>query len=108
MQAVKANISSSALEGHWTLFDRKVPRRAIFPIGIALLAIVGILSPLFDLHQVHGLPSTKLYTQHLFFDSIADAGGYWASTFCKHWYHRIPVAIGFALLSTLTLVTLVG
>jgi hypothetical protein len=57
---------------------------------------------------VHGLPSARLYTQHLFFDGIADAGGFYASSFCKHWYHKIPIAVAFALASTFALVTLVG
>lgn len=48
------------------------------------------------------------FAWHLLFDAVADAGGYWAAKFCTHWYHRVPIAMGFGLLSTLGLVTLVG
>ncbi len=103
-QALPANL----LAGTFSLRGKQIPKRALFPIGIALFAIVGLFSPLFDLSQVHGVPSAKLYTQHLYFDAIGDAGGYWAATFCKHWYHRIPLAVGIALLSTFALVTVIG
>lgn len=45
---------------------------------------------------------------HLLFDGIGDAGGYWASKFCRHAYHRIPLAMACGLISTLLMVTLVG
>ena len=61
---------------------------------------------LFTLH-IHGF-SLVTYCQHLFFDGIADAGGWFAYQFCKHRWHRISIAVGFALLTTLALVTLVG
>lgn len=108
MKAISSTASPSLLSGSWNIRGRQVPKRAIFPLALVLLALAGILSPLFDLSHIHGFPGTKLYTQHLFFDGIADAGGFYASTFCKHWYHRVPIAIGFALVSTLALVTLVG
>jgi hypothetical protein len=108
MKAISSTASPSLLSGSWSISGRQVSKRVIFPLALVLLALVGILSPLFDLHQVHGFPGAKLYSQHLFFDGIADAGGFYASTFCKHWYHRVPIAIGFALVSTLALVTLVG
>jgi hypothetical protein len=85
-----------------------IPVKVAFPIGWAILALIGIFSPLFDLNHIHGLPSLHLFSAHLFFEGLADAGGYYASTFCKHWYHRVPIAIGFALISTLALTTLVG
>jgi hypothetical protein len=108
MKAISSTASPSLLSGSWSIRGRQVSKRVIFPLALVLLALAGILSPLFDLHQVHGFPGAKLYSQHLFFDGIADAGGFYASTFCKHWYHRVPIAIGFALVSTLALVTLVG
>ena len=67
----------------------------------------GLFSPLFDLSQVHGF-SAKVYTQHFYFDFIAGLGGYWASTFCQHWYHRIPLFVAIDALTTLALVTIVG
>jgi hypothetical protein len=85
-----------------------VPKRGVFPVVLILIALAGIFSPLFNLHEIHGVPSLKLYTQHIYFDGIADAGGFYAATFCSHWYHKIPIAVGIALLSTLCLVTLVG
>lgn len=48
------------------------------------------------------------YLKHLFFDGIADCGGYYASRFCKHRWHRLTLAVAFALATTLALVTLVG
>jgi hypothetical protein len=108
MQSIKSTISTDVLKGTWTIGRWKVPRKAVFPAIITVLIVVGLLSPLFDLHHIHGLPSAKLYSQHLFFDAIADAGGFWAGSLCKHWYHKIPVAIAFALISTLALVTIVG
>jgi len=105
---VRAALPANMLDGHWEVRSRQIPKRAIFPIALGLIALVGLASPLFDPHHVHGFPGTKLYSQHLFFDGIADAGGFYASTFCKHWYHRLPIAVGFALGSTLALVTLVG
>lgn len=105
---VRAALPTNLLDGHWEIRSWQIPKRAIFPLVLALVALIGLTSPLFDLHHLHGYPGTKLYSQHLFFDGIADAGGFYASTFCKHWYHRIPIAIAFALGSTLLLVTLVG
>jgi hypothetical protein len=35
-------------------------------------------------------------------------GGYWASSFCTHWYHRTPLFIAIDGLTTLALVTIVG
>jgi hypothetical protein len=105
---VKAAVPANLLDGHWKIASRRISKRAIFPIALALIALAGLFSPLFDLNHVHGFPGTKLYAQHLFFDGIADAGGFYASTFCKHWYHKIPIAVGFAFGSTLLLVTLVG
>lgn len=52
--------------------------------------------------------SVVTYLQHLLFEAIADGGGYYASKMCSHWYHKVPLAIAFALLSTLLLVTFVG
>lgn len=103
-----ANVAPSLLEGDFNLKYVKIPRKAVFPVVLAVLAIIGLTSPLFSLHHIHGFPGAKAYSQHLFFESIADAGGFYASTFCKHWYHRLLIAIGFALVSTLILVTLVG
>jgi hypothetical protein len=57
--------------------------------------------------HVHGF-DLPTYLKHLFFDGIADAGGYYASRFCTHRWHRVAIAISFALVSTLALVTLVG
>jgi hypothetical protein len=65
-----------------------------------------MLASLFTLHP-HGF-SLVVFIQHLAFDSIASAGGYYASRFCKHLRHRIAVAVAFTLLSTIILVTLVG
>lgn len=96
------------LEGTLNLKVIQLPKRYVFPMVIVCIAVIGIRSPLFDLHHIHGFPGAKAYSQHLFWDGIADAGGFYASSFCKHWYHRIPIAIGIALLSTYLLVTLVG
>lgn len=103
-QAVPTNL----LAGTVSLRGRQIPKRTIFPLLLLLLAIGGIFSPLFDLNAIHGIPSAKLYTQHIYFDGIGDAGGYYAATFCHHWYHRIPIAVGIALLTTLALVIFVG
>jgi hypothetical protein len=108
MQLIKTTLSPEILHGDLKIGKRRIPRKVIFPTIIALLVVVGLLSPLFDLHHIHGFPGAKLYTQHLFFDGIADAGGFYASSFCKHWYHKVPIAVGFALISTFALVTLVG
>lgn len=83
-------------------------KRWMLPIGMVLFLIVGLASPLFNLHHLHGFPGVKAYGQHLYWDSIADIGGWWAAGFCNHWYHRVPLAIFFALASTFALVTLVG
>lgn len=105
---VRAVLPANLLDGHWKIGSRHVPKKAVFPIAIGLVAAAGLLSPLFDLHHIHGFPGAHAYGQHLFFDGIADAGGFYASTFCKHWYHKLPIAVGFALGTTLALVTLVG
>ncbi len=105
---IRQAIPTNLLAGTVSLRGKRVPKKAIFPVAIAVFAVVGIFSPLFDLHSIHGIPSVKLYTQHLYFDAIGDAGGYYAATFCTHWYHRIPIAVGIALLSTLALVTVIG
>lgn len=103
-QAVPTNL----MKGQVRILHWQIPKRAVFPLALLLIAIGGIFSPLFDLHQIHGIPSAKLYTQHIYFDGIGDAGGYYAATFCSHWYHRVPIAVGIALLTTLALVTLIG
>lgn len=64
------------------------------------------MSTLFLVHA-HGFDLVT-YIRHLFFDAIADGGGYYASRFCKHTWHRVAIAIVFALVTTLALVTLVG
>lgn len=56
---------------------------------------------------IHGF-TLATFLWHLLFDGIGDAGGYWAAKFCNHWYHRVPIAMAFGLLTTLGLVTLVG
>lgn len=56
---------------------------------------------------LHAFTAVK-YFEHLFFDGIADAGGYWAAKFCKHPWHRIAIAVAFGLVSTLALVVFVG
>lgn len=93
------------------LLNRKLlslPLRVWFPILTVVLLLLGLLSPLFDLSQVHGITSPKLYAQHFYFDFIAGLGGYWAATFCKHWYHRVPLFILIDVLTTFALVTLIG
>lgn len=92
------------------LIDRRllgVPVRVWLPVVLALLLVVGLLSPLFDLTNLHGF-SAKVYAQHFYFDFIAGLGGYWASTFCQHWYHRVPLFILIDAVTTLALVTIVG
>jgi hypothetical protein len=84
-----------------------VTLRVWLPLVLILLLAAGVFSPLFDLNQIHGF-SAKVYTQHFYFDFIAGLGGYWASTFCQHWYHRIPLFILIDGLTTLALVTIVG
>lgn len=105
---IRQSLPPNLLVGTVSLRGRQIPKRAIFPFALLLIALGGILSPLFDLNAIHGIPTAKLYFQHIYFDGIGDAGGYYAATFCSHWYHRIPIAVGFALLTTLALVTLVG
>lgn len=61
---------------------------------------------LLSLH-IHGFSAT-VYAQHLFFDGLADAGGWYAYQFCRHKWHRVGVAVGVALITTLGLVTLIG
>jgi hypothetical protein len=92
------------------LIDRRifgVTLRVWLPIWLLVLLAAGLFSPLFDLSHVHGF-SARVYTQHFYFDFIAGLGGYWASTFCQHWYHRIPLFIFIDGLTTLALVTIVG
>ena len=92
------------------LLERRVlgvQLRVWLPFAVVLLLVGGLFSPLFDLSQIHGF-SAKVYTQHFYFDFIAGLGGYWASTFCQHWYHRIPLFILIDALTTLALVTIVG
>jgi hypothetical protein len=105
---IRQSVPPNLLEGHVKIARWRVPKRGVFPVVLILIALAGIFSPLFNLHEIHGVPSLKLYTQHIYFDGIADAGGFYAATFCSHWYHKIPIAVGIALLSTLCLVTLVG
>lgn len=81
--------------------------RTWLPLILVGLLCAGLFSPLFDLNQVHGF-SMKTYTQHFYFDFIAGLGGYWASSFCQHWYHRVPLFVLIDGLTTLALVTLVG
>jgi len=92
------------------LLERRVfgvQLRVWVPLMVVLLLLGGIFSPLFDLSHVHGF-SVKTYTQHFYFDFIAGLGGYWASGFCQHWYHRVPLFILIDGLTTFALVTLVG
>jgi hypothetical protein len=81
--------------------------RAWIPMLVLVLIAGGLFSPLFDLSHIHGF-STKLYVQHFYFDFIAGLGGYWASSFCQHWYHRVPLFVLIDALTTLALVTVVG
>jgi len=81
--------------------------RVWLPLAMLALLLGGLFSPLFDLNHIHGF-SPKTYTQHFYFDFIAGLGGYWASSFCQHWYHRIPLFVAIDGLTTLALVTLVG
>jgi hypothetical protein len=105
---IRQSLPKHLLDGHWEVRSLRIPKKAIFPFALALLALAGLMSPLFDLNHVHGFPGPKVYGQHLFFDGIGDAGGYYSATLCSHWYHRIPVAVSVALLSTFLLVTLIG
>lgn len=92
------------------LMDRRllgVTVRVWLPVWLLGLLAAGLFSPLFDLSQIHGF-SAKLYTQHFYFDFIAGLGGYWASSFCQHWYHRVPLFLLIDGLTTLALVTIVG
>jgi hypothetical protein len=81
--------------------------RTWLPFILLALLAAGLFSPLFDLSKVHGF-SARIYAQHFYFDFIAGLGGYWASTFCQHWYHRIPLFIAIDALTTFALVTIVG
>jgi hypothetical protein len=85
-----------------------ISMRVWMPLIILALAIGGLFSPLFDLSRVHGVGNPKLYFQHFYFDFIAGLGGYWAATFCKHWYHRVPLFIFIDVLTTFALVTIIG
>lgn len=81
--------------------------RVWLPVVLVVLLVGGLFSPLFDLSHVHGF-SSRIYAQHFYFDFIAGLGGYWASTFCQHWYHRVPLFILIDAVTTLALVTIVG
>jgi hypothetical protein len=81
--------------------------RTWLPFVLLALLAAGLFSPLFDLSHVHGF-SARAYAQHFYFDFIAGLGGYWASTFCQHWYHRIPLFITIDALTTFALVSIVG
>lgn len=92
------------------LLDRRIlglQLRLWVPMMVVVLLVAGIFSPLFDLSHVHGF-SLKDYGQHFYFDFIAGLGGYWASGFCQHWYHRVPLFILIDGLTTFALVTLIG
>jgi len=84
-----------------------VTLRTWMPVALVGLLAAGLFSPLFDLTNIHGF-SAKVYVQHFYFDFIAGLGGYWASTFCTHWYHRVPLFIFIDGVTTLALVMLVG
>lgn len=64
------------------------------------------MSVLLDLHP-HGF-GIATYIQHLVFEAMADAGGWYASRYCTHLSHRIIVAVAFALTSTFLLTWLIG
>lgn len=92
------------------LMDRRllgVTIRTWLPFAMLGLLAAGLFSPLFDLNHIHGF-SARAYGQHFYFDFIAGLGGYWASSFCQHWYHRVPLFVLIDGLTTLALVTLVG
>lgn len=61
---------------------------------------------LFDIH-LHGF-SLVIFIQHLFLDGLATGGGYYARSFCEHWYHRVAIGVAIWIVSTVLLVTLVG
>ena len=84
-----------------------VTLRTWMPVALVGLLAAGLFSPLFDLTNIHGF-SAKVYVQHFYFDFIAGLGGYWASTFCTHWYHRVPLFIFIDGVTMLALVMLVG
>jgi hypothetical protein len=84
-----------------------VTLRVWLPFCLLGLLAAGLFSPLFDLSHLHGF-SARLYGQHFYFDFIAGLGGYWASSFCSHWYHRVPLFVLIDALTTLALVTIVG
>jgi hypothetical protein len=91
--------------------DRKfvgVPVKVWFPIAFCLLIVGGLFSPLFSLSGIHGLPTLKLYCQHLYWDVTAGLGGYYAATYCKHAIHRWAIMIAIDLICTFFLVTVVG
>lgn len=64
------------------------------------------MSRLFELHP-HGFAFVD-FVRHLFFDGLASAGGWYASRYCIHLWHRVIVAVSVALATTLALVWLVG
>jgi hypothetical protein len=84
-----------------------VSLRVWLPAALIVLLAAGLFSPLFDLSTIHSF-SARVYVQHFYFDFIAGLGGYWASAFCQHWYHRVPLFILIDGLTTLALVTIVG
>lgn len=65
-----------------------------------------MISTIFTLSP-HGF-GFDTYIQHLFFDAIADGGGWYAARFCQHLVHRIAVAVTFALVTSFCLVWLIG
>lgn len=91
--------------------DRKlagIPVKVWFPLGFALLLAGGLFSPLFSLSAIHGVPTFKIYCQHLYWDFTAGLGGYYAANFCRHTWHRWAIMIAIDLICTFFLVTLVG
>lgn len=100
--------SNNLLDGHWKIKSIKINKKLVFPLALALFIVIGLLSPLFSPLHIGPFPGMKIYSQHLFFDTIGDAGGFYAATFCKHWWHKVPIAVGFALATTYFLVTMVG
>jgi hypothetical protein len=82
--------------------------RVWLPIIVITLAIAGLFSPLFNLQEIHGVANPRVYVDHFYFDFLSGLGGFWASSYCSHWYHRIALFLFIDVVSTLALVTLVG
>lgn len=53
---------AALLDGSWALGSLRLPKRAVFPLVLALIALAGVLSPLFDVRHPHGFPGVRLYT----------------------------------------------